>query len=558
MIKDINGSAFFTPASYSKRHFQSKAAAYTLSTKLTKIRDMIAAVYEGDQVSISKFQGNFYHFLGACLEIVNRSSSPIGGAASLKGSLITTYLNDILPETNYIDILTGGRRGKGNRRSTYKKRRGHKARTQKQRGGAYHGDIAIMRDSYCIESVARSVCAIYYAVLRYNQANAEQRRLSTDANDEPIRDIGIYRRDGTPVMGIEAYLLKIMKILDTTRVEGYRVSQEEVCDVLPITGPSPPWTPPLPQTPNPWMGFVHHGGDPNDGQWGSQTMVQHQPQQNIIQHLVLIRKEYKILTQLLIAPREGTLIETSATNPASLTDTIVYYYYTPYMQIQISELWNETIQIKGNEQYRTWRTGLQHMYDSLLREENIIIPPEIEEVISWFLTDKVIMADGVIMVPHRILQKDDTIMELLDYWHLIYNSLQNNIIKQINPEQCERVRRELQVYDAKKAERTAQKMAEAKARIMKERELRRQAYERMAPAASAPAATPYTLSPSQQASSEVLARRAYALPVRKPGQTGRWPRRGGAKSAKGHRNRHSKRNRRMVWKTRRRSRRTQA
>lgn len=82
------------------------------------------------------------------------------------------------------------------------------------------------------------------------------------------------------------------------------------------------------------------------------------------------------------------------TKPLDPSNTTVYYYYIPFMREQMKILGKT-----GNTEYTTWMKGLQAMYDSMLRETDIIIPPEIHRVMSWFLDGKVVMMDSIVTVP---------------------------------------------------------------------------------------------------------------------------------------------------------------
>lgn len=571
VVKQIEGSALFRPDSYSKRYFESKASAFTLSTNLTKINDMIAEAYDGDKDNITMFQGRFHGFIMECLGILDKQLTP-------RVLMITTYLNDILPETIKINI-TGGKRHK---RGTHKKTRGGKGQLHRQRGGIKREHMAIMRDSYCIEKVARSVCAIYYAVYRYNQANEEQRQraqtkaganamtnenqqhhaqteIETQAtSDEDIRDITIYRSDGTVVSTFVDDLRKIIGILEAEQPTGYRLGTADT----PASDAS--------------IMDVQHGGmqvfvKTRDGRF---TTIEYNSDDSIesvrakIQNKEGIPPEQERLmfrgrdTPFYVGPRtmteqpSGTFTATRTRTDTmvSLTTATVYYYYTPYMQTQISELWNKKLQESGTKPYKIWRDGVQEMYNSLLREGDIVLSKEVEEVISWFLNNKVVMVDIMITVPERIMADPIMYNELLRYWQYIPGPRKQLFQDMLPPEEWDRLQQEADAMQMKLREDATRQSEIARNTQRKKRkelmnkvaaaEEQAQKRAKVIPDTSTTDTSPTSSqlkANGQIANAATLARRTYIQPRRKPYRGGKTR----AKSKK------ARRNRRIVWKTRR-------
>ena len=88
----------------------------------------------------------------------------------------------------------------------------------------------------------------------------------------------------------------------------------------------------------------------------------------------------------------------TATADASSTKTQIYYHYLPFMQDQIHQLG-----VFNGGMYRTWKEGLQSMYDSLLQETNIETPKEIDNIISLTLQNKLAMFDIMIVAPDNVI-----------------------------------------------------------------------------------------------------------------------------------------------------------
>jgi hypothetical protein len=190
-VQNIKRSSFFMPGSYrTERPFIPKAACYTLSTYLYKIKEMIVELYPLEP----SYLQSFLSVIKTCLTVVRQAEKPTGNLS--KANLITTHLYDVIPELK-------PKPAAGGRRVSRRRRKGARAKTRKTRGSAYAQGpkakqgaepyIQTIRESIYKEMTIRTVCAILYAAYAYNDPSTIMvygtTKKNTNNNDTERREI---------------------------------------------------------------------------------------------------------------------------------------------------------------------------------------------------------------------------------------------------------------------------------------------------------------------------------------------------------------------------------